>query len=163
LDPLVDCNALEKNDIRNGEVDYYNGAVNLDTPGLSDWNLPANSTYVVFVDGSLTIDEDVRVPNSSFLAFIVRGNITIAPNVQRVQGVYIADGTLTTNSAGANADTQLQAEGMFVGWSGVNLRRDLGNDSVAAELFTYRPDFLLNALEDLKLPQYEWREVAPDF
>jgi hypothetical protein len=66
----------------------------------------------------------------------------------------------------------LTAEGIFVGWGdggvqGIFLQRDLGvagnenNNNTPAEMFTYRPDFLLSAPDFLRKPSYYWQEIKP--
>lgn len=132
----------------------------------------------VFVDGDLTISSDIIVDIGDFLAFIVSGSITIGPNVSVVQGVYIADGQLRIEDGEGSggysfldSPRQLEARGIFVGWSGVALERDLvsgsggdetENNLYPASRFIYRPDFLVNAPAGLKRFSIGWQEVAPN-
>ena len=62
------------------------------------------------------------------------------------------------------SDSELNAQGTFVGWGGVTLCRDFEdtrNNTNPIEMFKYRPDFLLSIYKYLKKPIYSWREVAP--
>ncbi len=69
----------------------------------------------------------------------------------------------------AGGDGKFVGEGTFVGWNGIVLERDyddyagrkVENNYTPTESFRYRPDFLLNAPEEIKVPRYIWREVAP--
>ena len=58
--------------------------------------------------------------------------------------------------------------GTFVSWQGFSMKRDfkgnsdpLKNNKLPAHVFTYRPDFLINAPEGFKRSGIEWQEVAP--
>jgi len=123
-------------------------------------NIGADSQVVILHPGDLTIDGDITVAPGGFLAVIASGNITIDPSVANVQGIFIADGSLEVPSAGAD-DLQLLAEGTFVGWTDVNLDRDIGAPSAnqASMIFSYRPDFILNAPSFIKQSAYQWRQI----
>ena len=99
-----------------GEEYYFaDGNLTIQTP----WDVTGGESIVVFVDGNLNLmdptdaGELIRVDDQSFLAFIVSGDITIADTVGNsdlssttgnVEGIYIADGSITTESAGAGSD-----------------------------------------------------------
>ena len=154
--------------------DYYfhSGDMTIQSP----WAVTAPESYVVFVDGNLTIsdpggvDQLITVAEGGFLAFIVSGNITMSSNVGHttlsntagnVEGVYVADGALiiATNSG---TDERFVGEGTFVGWTNVVLRRDYrstDNDLYPAQTFIYRPDFMKNTPEKMKRSQMLWQET----
>lgn len=159
---------------------YANGDVTIS----SAWAVPSGKSIVILVNGNLTINANITVANGGFLAFITAGNITIGNTVgtaiytsetPQVEGVYIADGTFTTESKSSGgvdvSDLKFVGAGTFVGWSGVVLDRDykdtadpsLGvtNNTSSAELFIGRPDLAFNAPAEMKKPQYTWQEVAP--
>lgn len=127
-----------------------------------------------------------------FLAFIVSGDIVvdgsvgshlnaITPNLPTVnlinaqlEGVFIADGTLTIASSGIYPDHKFIGAGTFVGWSGVNLDRQVEdpsddtdnanrvlNNNQAIDNFIYRADLLANWPDELKSSIVNWREVTP--
>ncbi len=160
------------------------------------WQVSSGQQLIVFVNGNLSIDDSVgdrrmiQVDSGGYLAFIVLGNITINSNVgysvpntnpivfarpgsvsPNVEGIYIADGTLTiaNNGNASLPDKKFIGAGTFVGWSGVNLARTFDDGVIGmawhnfnpTETFIYRPDFLLNAPSVMKEPIHEWREVAP--
>jgi hypothetical protein len=134
----------------------------------SDWNVASGTLLVILVDGDLTIDANIDVAEGGFLGFVVSGNILIGDNVTNVEGVYIADGAIATCESlvcgtGGLAE-QLTGEGIFVGWQGLDLRRnflDSSNDSNPAETFIYRPDLQVNAYNYLLRPKFTWAEIAP--
>jgi hypothetical protein len=120
---------------------------------------------VYLVDGDLVIKENVTVEKGAFLAFIISGNITIESGVTILEGIYIADGTISTGTVGGDtADSQLALNGTFVGYGGFSLERDLkeNNTTTPANVFTYRPDFIVNAPEGLFSISYTWKQVAPE-
>lgn len=163
----------------NGVAAYWAGGnMTIDQP----WNVAANESIVIFVNGNLTLEDqaNITVAQGGFLAFIVSGNIEVTANLGTgtassvtpvVTGVFIADGAINVASrAGAGVgDLKFVGAGSFVGWGGVNLNRTFSdggaggasNNSYPSELFIYRPDFLLNAPDEMRLPRYKWQEVAP--
>ncbi|MDO5561410.1 MAG: hypothetical protein Q4G02_01395 [bacterium] len=105
---------------------------------------------VVFVDGNLTINGDIAVPETSYLAIIVSGDITFDPNLgtnvfdfendieaswnqkPAVNGVFIASGKLLFPAHSATQVNEftkypcapkLTLGGTFVGWEGVDVKR----------------------------------------
>jgi hypothetical protein len=143
------------------EYYYQTGLVTINAA----WSVASGEKQVYFVDGNLTISQTISVTPGGFLAFIVSGDIIIDPTVAgsaavpAVQGIYVADGTINTGS-GASA---LYGAGSFIGWTDVDLNRDLGagNSANPAELFTWRPDLLINAPDEFRRANYEWQEVEP--
>lgn len=129
------------------------------------WQIPNDKQVTIFIGGDLNINTNVTVADDGgFLAFIVSGQITVAPTVTQLQGIYIADRVIETGTQTPVNDNRLEAEGMFIGWGGVTLSRNLGavsNLTLPAETFKYRPDFLLNAPDKFRKARYEWSEVAP--
>jgi hypothetical protein len=53
--------------------------------------------------------------------------------------------------------------GSFVGWTGINLTRDMGgaNNLGPAEKFTYRPDMMLNAPTPMKIYTKKFSPFVP--
>lgn len=151
----------------------------------SPWTVSAGESYVIFIDGNMTLDDPaaveqlVQVEDGGFLAFIVSGTITITEDVgneadltslnTNVEGIYIADGLLTIGSKGmaAGGDERFVGAGTFVGWGGVNLLRDFSdgglrkaeNNDKPIESFIFRPDFMSNAPEKMTQAQMIWQEV----
>jgi hypothetical protein len=133
--------------------------------------VPPGFKTTVFVPGDLTINQNIDVPVGSFLAFVVQGKIDIARNVTSLEGVYISNSIITTIGSGAVAgdDPRFFGEGMFVGWQGVTLNRNLksaavplANNKNPSETFTYRPDFIINSPEGFLKSGIEWQEVVPE-
>ena len=99
--------------------------------------------------------------------------ITFSNTVGNAQGIFIADGIMKINNAtsGIGLERQFVGEGVFVGWNGVSLNRDLdsvdtdtdnlANNTNPAEQFVYRPDFIINAPNSFKRSGIQWQEVAP--
>lgn len=136
----------------------YLGNAVIQTSG-GDWDVGDGEVYVILVPNDLTINNNINIDPGGFLAIISSGNITIENSVTNVEGVYIADGTISSGIG----DVQLIGEGIFTGWTDIDLGRDLGldNDTDPAERFIYRPDLVRNAYQYLLKPQISWAEVAP--
>lgn len=158
------------------EAYYRNGDLTIE----DEWDIGTGEEYVVFVNGDLNVNAETHVAIGGFLAFIVTGDVIVSPDVEHtvltettplVEGVFIANGQIQLPSRGAanGGDGRFVGEGSFVGWSGIVLERDFDdnggrkveNNDKPVEIFRYRPDFVLNAPEEMRVPRYIWREVAP--
>ncbi|MDO5561407.1 MAG: hypothetical protein Q4G02_01380 [bacterium] len=130
------------------------------TTNLSNITIADGVKQVVFVDGNLTINGDIAVPETSYLAVIVNKNITFNPNLgtdvttfanpqsswdqaPAVNGVFIASGELlfpanTEKSLYTKypCDTKLTLGGTFVGWGGVEVQRSFIGCATAAPSLT---------------------------
>ena len=142
-----------------GDEFYYtntSGVVN----GL--WHIKNGEKYVIFVNGDLKINTDIVVDPGGFLMFIVKGDINVSHTVNDVQGLYVADGNLNTET-NATTDNPLTFEGSMVAWGAVNLGRNLKafNITTPGETFIYRPDLILNMPNNVKTFAMQWREVVP--
>lgn len=129
------------------------------------WHVTTGKKYIIFVDGDLNVNFNVTVDNGGFLALIAKGDITVGPEVANVQGLYVANGDFISASqyvAGVTNDIPLNAEGSFVAWGTIDLRRNLGgidNTTTPAEKFTHRPDLLINMPTKMKTFAMQWQEV----
>lgn len=138
---------------------FHNGDLTISSP---QFTLPSNRNLVFLVDGNLSIDGRVETNSSSFLAFIVSGDININSALggsfanPDVQSVLIANGQIHTG----NSPTQLFLQGIFVARGGFDLQRtyDGGN---AAENFLYAPSFFVNAPTYIRESETTWREIKP--
>lgn len=188
--PQNDPGAAHKPDLTAKNLDasgqpkgaYYRGG---DLTISEDWTLAAGESFVIFVNGNLTVTNDAKitVPTTSFLAFLVKGSITFDPTIGdsapasttgAIQGVYIANGNLLVQSIGATpvtAEKKFVGEGTFVACGDINLPRDfrnspdsadgINNNKYPASLFVFRPDVITNTPDKMKRPLMNWREVAP--
>ena len=125
----------------------------------------SGESYVVFVNGNLSIEANITVANGGFLAFIVNGVTTVSPSVQTLQGIYVSDDDFVTerfDPTGTFDDVALDVEGTVVTWGNFELGRELGilNSTTPAEKFSYRSDFLTNMPDKMKSFAMEWQEVA---
>jgi hypothetical protein len=143
-----------------------------DTTIASTWNVASNEELVIFVNGNLTINQEIHVATGGFLAFIVKGKVTFANTIghntftlttANVEGVYISDQQIVIQGGLAGGDRKFVGEGSFIGWGGVTLGRTYANksdnDTQPTELFRYRPDLMINVPERMKKPLYGWQET----
>jgi hypothetical protein len=129
------------------------------------WNVADNEKYVIFVNGNLRIDSDITVATGGFISFIVNGEVTVAPGVTQIQGLYVMDGNFVTESVyilNSVSDLALDVQGSVVSWSALSLNRNLGvnNLLVPAEKFSYRSDLPINMPDKMKVFAMQWKEVA---
>lgn len=130
----------------------------------STYTLPAtnfgSTKNILFVNGDLTISGNVSLDdNSGFFAVFVSGNITIDPSVTSIEGVYVTNGVFSTGVG----TSQLKIRGSVAsyGTNGINLQRNLVNDTLPAEIFEYAPDQIALFPEKLGYRRTRWAEIAP--
>ncbi|MBU3957362.1 hypothetical protein KKI19_03780, partial [Patescibacteria group bacterium] len=144
-------------DIGDDIVYYSSNGVDINTGAGS---FPAGKKAAILVNGNVNINDNISVPDGSFLAFIALGNIEVADSVSQINGVYITDSKF---EAGTNETTALECYGTFIANSFEMEGRDLGetNETTPGVKFIYRPDLWLNAPKELLIPSYTWQELAP--
>ncbi|MDO8621114.1 MAG: hypothetical protein Q7R31_02430, partial [Candidatus Levybacteria bacterium] len=148
-----------------------NGNLTLSKSGNSGYVFGVNQNYVILVNGDLTINRDITVPNGSTVTFAVSGNIYIDKSVTDIAGYYSADQgfiVLGTNNCSVASDVQLKVEGSVVVNAGQNggtfqNQRDLcANDAFTpAVQFIERPDFIINSPQLIRFTRPIQKEVAP--
>ena len=117
---------------------------------------------ILLADGNVTINNNIDVSSTApggFLAIIASGDIIISPSVTNIEGVFVSDGVIRTSGT-----SQLTGEGIFTGWGGFSLGRDLADpadETQPAEKFIYRPDLQVNAYRYLLKQDMTWQEVNP--
>jgi acetyltransferase-like isoleucine patch superfamily enzyme len=124
-------------------------------------NWGSGTKHVVLVSGNLIITANQQVPVGSYLHFIVGGGITIGPQVTSLQGVYSSDGAIVIESS----NNPFEASGTVVSLSpnGIISKRSLpGGDNAtqASTVFTYRPDLVVNAPNEIRHKRRVWSEVS---
>ncbi len=173
LNPLDDWTGPDVNKpiippVNNNGAYCRQGDININNP----WTVNAGEQITVFVEGDLNINNTITVDPGGSLIFIVRGNINIADTVGDpdpaatspvVSGVFIADGIIDVQSNGG-PDLKFIGDGTFVGWSGINLARtydSVSNNTNPSDLFRFRPDFVINAPDEIKRSYFRWLQAAP--
>lgn len=176
---------LNNGTVRSGVYLHSDGSTNdLEIKNGSPFDsISSGDQYVVFVPGNLYIgplnSDDFIVPRDgkTFIAFIVKGNIGVDPSIERLEGVYITDGTFddvcrrsnpapqsfsggqcggATTYSSAN---QFLVEGLLSARSGFILQR-INTTGDSAENFTLRPDFYFSGLDLIGINRKSWFEVT---
>lgn len=115
---------------------------------------------ILLVDGNVTVSGNITVPSGAFLGVIAKNSIIFNSNLTTAQGWFVAESinvpckdTVAPLGTCDKTDSQLDGQGSFVGWTGINLNRDMGagNNTTPAEKFTYRVDMALNAPTPIKV------------
>jgi len=130
----------------------------------SDWDMGGGGVdekLFIIHNGNVTITSNINVEPGSYLGIVASGSITFASNVTQVEGVYMADALNIASTGNEATEQQFVGEGTFVGWSSVSLNRDRGttNNTAPSELFIFRPDFVIEAFDGVRLPITRWQEV----
>lgn len=141
----------------------------LTIPAAVDYNFTGGRNYIFLVNGNLRIERNLIVPIGSTVFFSVKGDITVASGVTRIDGIYSADDNFTVDTGGGalnvNGSVIANANHLTPGGTLIN-NRDLGggasgNAFCPSIKFSFRPDFVLNLPATVKVPNYIIQEVAP--
>jgi len=151
------------------------------------YTFPSGGKYVILVNGKITINTKIFVPNGSFVLFSASDDINISPTVgdishttaSNLEGYYSTDKSFNVQGkdatgAGANCatsdeDLRLNVAGAIVvnadttNGGGFYYQRDMCADDKLCPVFTIteRPDFILNSPTMLMFPRRLWQEIAP--
>lgn len=151
---------------------HFDGDTYGDLTINSDVAIAGDRKVILFIESAdLSIEGNVSIQSDGqgFLLVIVgktdtgtKGNINIGSSVTGIEGLFVADNAFSTGTAGADADSQLVIEGSVGAYGGINLQRDLPDDSqTPAEVFEYAPELMLLFPKSLSLERMRWEEVAP--
>lgn len=115
---------------------YARAAGNLTiSGGLADQKL------VLVVDGTVTISSSIALSGAGNLIVIAGAGIVVDPNVTNLDGIYYTGGVFNTGASNAN---RLTVNGSVVGMGGVTLARNVGSETIPAEVFNFRPDLVMD-------------------
>ncbi|GEM_PF-3999773 len=151
----------------------------------TSYTFPSNKNFVILVNGDLTVKTRLIVPPGSTVTFSSSRDIIIDKTVEgvssssdatntNINGMFSADrsfiiqGNGSSGCGGGTMDKRLNIGGSvvvnagFLNGSFVN-ERDICSDSLECPAYSLieRPDFILNAPEFIKHPNFLWQEVAP--
>lgn len=146
---------------------FVNGDYTIDSGTIpSGLSTTKNFGAVVFVKGTLTINQNYSLDPSAGIVFVTRDGISSDKGVNSFAGFFITDGKVDLGYNGNNS-TQLVITGSLVGNSAWHFGKNLGgaaNIGSASEKINFQPSYLSNKdLVDLLTvnPTYSWTEVAP--
>jgi hypothetical protein len=154
---------------KNGNLTIGNGS---GYEGVADYG-----AATVIVDGDLSVNGDFVLNGGGYIAFLVRGNITINGSVSEIRGAFVSDFIPSTTNGGlintgddSGSPTQLVIVGQLVARGGFVFNRIftgsfMGGSFVnePSELVIYDPQVIINTPPGLKeLPSLgSWQEVRP--
>ncbi len=129
-----------------------------------------NRKVILYVEGGdLTFSGNVDIDTigSDFFMAVVgkaadgsKGNINLAPAVDKVEGIFVSDNSFNTGTG----NVALLVKGSVVSWGGVALQRDLGpinNQTLPSEEFEFKPDLVIRYPQSLTNYDINWKEVVP--
>lgn len=130
--------------------------------------------------GNLTVNGkiDIQSPGSGFFMTLVgkdasnnRGNLTVnagnaaaATTATLLEGVFFAEGTVSSGTRGTRNDSAFKIRGSVASLTGVSLLRDLGdvgNINTAGDTVEYAPEISMMIPKELLRDRVTWQEVAP--
>jgi hypothetical protein len=147
-----------KTEITNGRlvttdgVYFINGNFEIDNHSTPNDYDNVTFSQIVFINGDLTISNDIATDDTTAALFIVKGNVHVAKAVNNVQIGIFADGAFDTayDITEGHTSSTLELYGMFSADT-FNFQRTLqgtNNDDNPSEDFVYEPKILVK-LKDL--------------
>lgn len=138
-------------------------------------NTASKKDYIFLIAGDLKINRNIYVDNGDSVIFAVKGDIIVADTVTRIDGIYSAGGDFIVESNGGT-DSRLTVNGSIIAKASPDetaaegasfvTKRSLGTGSTTGNAVcptvkvVYRPDFILNAPDALKVRNTTVREVS---
>jgi hypothetical protein len=142
--------------INNGDYEI----TNQHTPNDYD-----NDTFsqVVFIDGDLTISDDIEIADASTALFIVNGDVYIDEKVTDVEIAIFAEGTIYTayNVEEGKATSTLSLKGIYKA-DEFNFQRTLQgtqNQNTPSEDFTYEPKYVIQQKDFFGKNAISWKNI----
>lgn len=141
------------------------------------FNQAAGANTLVFIDGDLTINAEIRTASNGTIAFIVSGNINFSkdfagggPADDFAGGLYVAEGRINTaydKSAPDEVTRQLAVEGALISLRDtISLDRNLDpddNNTTPAEKIELTGKYYVLLKSVLGRPKFFYREVPAGF
>lgn len=114
---------------------------------------------VVFVDGSLTVDDSNSLGANDFLMVVVAGNISVGVGTSQMAGVFLTDGDFVVSG---DVDSQLVIKGLVYANGDISLGRSyltggLNNTSPGVRV-EYDPSLIFKMPGNLIDPIILWKE-----
>ena len=141
------------------------------------FNQAAGTSILVFVNGNLTIDAEIRVPSDSVITFIVSGTVNFSKSlagggggVDNLGGLYLASGRINTaydKSSPTEVTRQLVLEGSLISLTDtISLDRNLDfadNQTTPAEQINLSAKYYVLLKSVLGRPKFFYQEVPAGF
>lgn len=158
----------------------YNGNTRFTNAG-GTFTVPDNQNYIFLINGDLTIDTDIIIPQNSgsTITFAAARDIFIRPNVRRLHGIYSSgrvfkfDTAVTDTVTGLTPDTQIEVQGNIIAGGQFQQRvygvsrtltpreSDAGTNGTPTIIIRFRPDFVLNLPAIIRTALSKRIEVSP--
>lgn len=137
-----------------------NGDYTIDNQSTPNNYDSATFNQIVFIEGNLSIDNDIEVSASSTALFIVSGDVYIDKAVNTVGIAIFADGDLYSayNIGDGEATQTLNLNGMYSA-DEIKLQRTLQgtqNNDTPAESFEFEPKYMIQLREFFDESTVEW-------
>lgn len=170
LSTYYDQSKLTKNTMAATLPGSFSGDKIYKSGHLTAGGSPAGSgTQVIFVDGELTINQDLIYhtdDGGGGLVFIVRGNTIIKSVVEQIDAVIISSGTIFTADSScliSGIKTEpLVVNGSLIALSPANpikFCRKLEDNSLPAEIINQQPKYLILLRHIMSDTKQRWSEV----
>ncbi len=177
----LQAGTLDSAEITGSGIYEYTGVLTIDSYS----QIPDRA--LVLVNGNVTINSEIKIPEGKLFILAASGNITISENVghaspgfnttaSNLEGYYSAEGSIIlegTGCTGGEPDRRLNVGGALVanalkpfasdGTGTIQNNRSLcTNDDLYPSLYvSSRPDFLTKLTDFYKVSYTKWREVRP--
>ena len=122
---------------------------------------PSDAYYIYFVNGDLEINDDID-RGSSFLMFIVKGNVTVNANVNFVDGLIVANNIYASSTQDTVTDNPLFFNGSLFAYNEIVFDREFANrqlqNTSPSVKVNYDPELIFQIPGDLAkvLTNWQW-------
>jgi hypothetical protein len=127
---------------------------------ITGGSLPGGNKVNILVDGQVTVTGNFTAGTDDFLGIFASGNIRVDASVTQIEGLLFTDQDFLSLGVGGANDSQLVVDGSVIA-NDFTLERNLPDNSNPAELFRYRPDFIVNSPTAIWRTPHTWEEMAP--
>ena len=141
-------------------VFYIDGNYTVNKSQIPNQYNSAVFNAIVFINGELTIEENIEINQNSTLLFIVKEDVKIEKSVSEAHYAVITDGDIYTayNIQEGNATPTLNLRGFYVS-DQLRLQRTLqgtGNEKYPSEEFFYEPKYITKTAGFLGIESVKW-------
>ncbi len=165
----------DQSDIKTSNLDFKQDTIIY----IKDKNLEVNGSPfgnkigIIFVDGSLTFSSDYDYANNqeAGTVFVVKGDVNIYSNVNKINAVIISSGTICTSnnvstdlcpSGIASQGSALEINGSLIALNPekkIRFRRNLIDNTKAAEKVNHQAKYLVILRDLFASPLQKWSEI----
>lgn len=137
-------------------------------PGLDvvstteDLTLSGNRQLILYINGDLSVKNNIFLKDDAGVIFVIRGNLNIASSAIETDGMFFVDKNVNTTDK--SIDTPLVIKGSIITSKSGKIfgeSRKVSNVLVPSEYIIFEPKYLIKFSHIFGRTSLMWKEVAP--